>query len=57
MQSYSFEESNLEKRKKKEETQKVSRQTYKIVYLNEKGEPHDLTEDEVRQLIRDRPEL
>lgn len=43
-QSYSIEESNLEKRKKKEEAQRTSRQTYKIVFLNDKGEPHDLTE-------------
>lgn len=34
VQSYSIEESNLEKRKKKEDSIKIQRQTYKIVYLN-----------------------
>lgn len=36
---------------------KTSRQTYKIVFLNDKGEPHDLTEEEVRQLVYLKPEL
>ena len=45
MPSQSFEESNVEKRKKKGEAQKPLRQTYKIVFLNDKGEPHDLTEE------------
>jgi hypothetical protein len=56
-QSYSIEESNLEKRKKKEEAQKILRQSYKIVFLNAKGEPHDLTEEDVRQLMQLKPEL
>lgn len=57
VQSYSIEESNLEKRRKKEDSVKVQRQTYKIVYLNDKGDSHDLTEEDVRQLIKERPEL
>lgn len=57
LQSYSLEESNLEKRRKKEDGARVQRQTYKIVYLNDRGEAHDLTEEDVRQLIRERPEL
>jgi hypothetical protein len=27
------------------------------VFLNDKGEPHDLTEEDVRKLIKERPEL
>lgn len=57
VQSHSIEESNLEKRRKKEDSVRVQRQTYKIVYLNDKGDPHDLTEEDVRQLIREKPEL
>jgi|JI6StandDraft_1071083.scaffolds.fasta_scaffold2157468_1 hypothetical protein len=52
MGSQSIEESALERRKKKEEALKPIRQTYKIVNLNEKGEIHDLTEEEVRQLVK-----
>jgi hypothetical protein len=47
----------VEKKKKKGEAQKPLRQTYKIVFLNDRGEPHDLTEEEARSLIRERPEL
>jgi ankyrin repeat protein len=54
--SQSREESNLEKRKKKED-QKNIRQTYKIVFLNEKGQARDLTEEDVRQMIKAKPEI
>lgn len=57
MASQSVEESALERKKKKEEPLKPIRQTYKIVTLNEKGEAHDLTEEEVRQMVKSRPEL
>jgi hypothetical protein len=57
MASQSLEESNLEKRKKREENSKHIRQTYKIVQLNEKGELRDLTEEEVRQMAKCNPQL
>lgn len=44
-------EQSLDKRKKKEESQKNTKQTYKIVFLNDNGEPHDLTEDEVKNIM------
>lgn len=43
--------------RRKEEAIKDVRNNYKIVRYNEKGEVHDLTEEEVRQLIADRPDL
>jgi len=36
---------------------KSSKQIYKIVFLNDRGEPHDLTEEDVRQMIDAKPEL
>lgn len=43
--------------RRKEEPLKDSKSTYKIVRYNEKGESQDLTEEEVRQLLADRPQL
>ena len=54
--------SNPEEEKKgnyrrKDDLVRDSKQTYKLVFYNEKGEPRDLTEEEVKQLLIDRPEL
>lgn len=54
------EQSNGDKNKKKKDENQPSRgnkQTFKLVLINDKGELHDLTEEEVRQLVRDKPEL
>lgn len=37
--------SSFEEGRRKEDILKEPKQTYKIVFLNEKGEPHDLSEE------------
>jgi len=54
--SQSVEESGLERKRKKDDSKPI-RQTYKIVQCNENGELHDLTEEEVRQLIHNNHDL
>ena len=49
--------SNFEDGKRKEDILKEPKQTYKIVFLNEKGEPHDLTEEEALKLFESIPKL
>ncbi len=52
-----MQESQQDKRSKKHSAPSVTspsvpRSTYKIVFMNEKGEAKDLTEEEVRNLIK-----
>lgn len=58
------EESNAAERlkKKKDESivnvnRNINKQAFKIVYMNEKGETRDLSEEEVRNLVKDKPIL
>ena len=44
-------------RSTKEEEIKGSKQTYKLVYYNDKGNTVELTQEEVAKLIEDKPEL
>ena len=54
--SQSIDESNLDKKRRKEDS-KPTKITYKIVSMNEKGEVHDLTEEQVRELLKDKPDF
>jgi hypothetical protein len=52
MNSASVEESSIERKKRNFGGLKDLKQTYKIVLMNERGDPHDLTEGEVADLIK-----
>ena len=39
------------------ERDNVPRSFYKIVFVNEQGENKDITEEDIRNLIRDKPAL
>lgn len=54
--SQSIDESNLDKKRRKDDS-KPTKITYKIVSMNEKGEVHDLTEEQVRELLKDKPDF
>ena len=47
----------MEESRRKEDILKEPKQSYKIVFLNEKGEPHDLTEEEAVKLFDSIPKL
>lgn len=51
-------ESAQEQKKKKKESETIpvsTKSIYKIVYINDKGETKDLSEEEVRSLLRNKP--
>lgn len=49
--------SSFEESRRKEDILKEPKQTFKIVFLNEKGEPHDLSEEEAIKLFESIPKL
>jgi hypothetical protein len=49
--------SSVEESRRREDYSKEPKQTYKLVALNEKGEAHDLTEEEAARLVDSIPQL